>query len=1263
MNLDWTTIRPLNGSRSEGFEELCAQLARSESPSDAEFVRKGHPDAGVECYWLLADGSEWAWQAKYFDTLGSAQWSQIDESVKTALDKHPNLVRYYVCVPLDRPDARVEGQKSAMQRWHEHVAKWKSWACDRGMIVEFHWWGASELLHRLPEHAGLLSFWFGELRLDSDWFESRLNRAVQAAGSRYTPEIHVNSPTTRELELFGRTEAAFDSIKALAPGIRDALSWVRTGAPNSGADASLEKLLHESEGLLAAFSAIAPTPSGPCPFADIAQKIKVAMSAAEESIVLQGQRAQEWDATNQDHQERLEYRRNPFIYLSNNIRSLSSTLREALSQVRNADEKCSGQLLVLTGEAGCGKTHLLCDLARERLAADAPTVLLMGQQFRSSDEPWTQALTHLDIRMNTAEEFVGALEAAAQAANCRALVIVDALNEGNGRGIWRDHLAAFLEHLAKSPWIGVLLAVRKNYKGLLIPENVQKTAIDVEHLGFAGQEYEAAEAFFSHYDIKFISVPILNPEFQRPLFLKTLCEGLKGLGKRELPTGFQGISETFNLYIETINRRLADRLDYDPSDNLVRRALENLAENSLDADTQWIAPGQARDVVDALLPGKSFSESLFQGLISEGVLIKDLVVRSGDINDEVVYIVYERFADHIAADLMLRAYVDPERPADAFEADGELRWVRKDWARLRHGLIEALCIQVPERTGRELFDLLPEFRGDECLDWSARGAFRQSLIWRRTDAFTDATPEILNECMCHGDEWEETLDTLLMVSTIPEHPFNAKQLHRYLLGFSMPERDAFWSVYLYYSWDSQSPVDRLVSWASRISTKDAVDELTTDLSAIVLAWMFTSSNRFLRDRATKALVSLLTGRLESTRRLVERFADVNDPYVSERVYATAYGVAMRSHDVDGVGQLASIVYKTVFSSGSTPAHILLRDYARGVLERALHIGCRLSLDFQLVRPPYRSEWPYSEGNQADLDLSDVRAPSLQADEDSHIADRLISRSVMDGDFATYIIERDMRDWLSVLATAEPWRSPAEKEEVFLSGLSAPAAEIWSETGAAKQRIQLLGIRSLRVNIREIDLAENVPELQSCESERDQRGYPDNNAEMQQDEARLEILLERFYSQLTPEQRREFDLISKERNENPGGFGPHFDSEIVKRYILTRVHELGWSAAKIGWFDQQLEQIHWTRQAWKAERIGKKYQWIAYHEILAYISDHFQYREQFAGDSDQTYDGPWQMSIRDIDPSCTLPSVPGSASPRNHIPSWWRLGHILIGDKI
>ena len=60
-----------------------------------------------------------------------------------------------------------------------------------------------------------------------------------------------------------------------------------------------------------------------------------------------------------------------------------------------------------------------------------PTVLLIGGQF-NSDEPWAQMTGLLGLSC-TREEFLGALEAAAQARGTRAVILIDALNEGQGK--------------------------------------------------------------------------------------------------------------------------------------------------------------------------------------------------------------------------------------------------------------------------------------------------------------------------------------------------------------------------------------------------------------------------------------------------------------------------------------------------------------------------------------------------------------------------------------------------------------------------------------------------------------------------------------------------------------------------------------------------------------------------------------------------------------------------------------------------------------
>jgi len=67
---------------------------------------------------------------------------------------------------------------------------------------------------------------------------------------------------------------------------------------------------------------------------------------------------------------------------------------------------------------------------------------------------------------------------------------------------------------------------------------------------------------------------------------------------------------------------------------------------------------------------------------------------------------------------------------------------------------------------------------------------------------------------------------------------------------------------------------------------------------------------------------------------------------------------------------------------------------------------------------------------------------------------------------------------------------------------------------------------------------------------------------------------------------------------------------------------------------------------------KKYQWIAYHEIMAFVADHFRYRELDREVGDRAYEGPWQIRGRNIDPSCTLRAVRGGTSWDGHAVTWW-----------
>lgn len=218
-SINWQNLRPWNGSQNSAFEELCCQLARYEqAPSGSTFIRKGAPDAGIECFWKLPNGDEWGWQAKDFRSPPDvSQWRQVNDSIVTALDKHSRLTSITICFPIDRQDPRIEHQEWFMDKWNEHVEKWKELASKKEMSVKFNYWGEHEIWEKLcrEEHRGRLFFWFHEELLSRVWFKDRLDETISNAVPRYSPELNIELPIACIFESLGRTSKFYNQIKVL----------------------------------------------------------------------------------------------------------------------------------------------------------------------------------------------------------------------------------------------------------------------------------------------------------------------------------------------------------------------------------------------------------------------------------------------------------------------------------------------------------------------------------------------------------------------------------------------------------------------------------------------------------------------------------------------------------------------------------------------------------------------------------------------------------------------------------------------------------------------------------------------------------------------------------------------------------------------------------------------------------------------------------------------------------------------------------------
>jgi hypothetical protein len=116
----------------------------------------------------------------------------------------------------------------------------------------------------------------------------------------------------------------------------------------------------------------------------------------------------------------------------------------------------------------------------------------------------------------------------------------------------------------------------------------------------------------------------------------------------------------------------------------------------------------------------------------------------------------------------------------------------------------------------------------------------------------------------------------------------------------------------------------------------------------------------------------------------------------------------------------------------------------------------------------------------------------------------------------------------------------------------------------------------------------------------------------------------------------------------------FSLDLPRRYVLDRILALGVTP------DEQEprrdpDDFDVGRGRPRVERQGKKYQWLAFREFLARVTDHFDYEGAFSEQYRIPYMGPWQLQMRDIDPSFVV-SGTRELQYRAERCWWWPVTH-------
>lgn len=1238
-NTNLLKIRSLNGSQHYAFEELCCQIASLEPRAlGDEFLRKGiGSDAGVECYIRHADGAETGWQAKFFDKFDSGQISQLTESLKQAIEKHPKLNRYIVCLPIDLKDGRTGKNKTEGQRWIDwKTTRLSELSEDRN--IEIILWQATDIRERLhrndPYYAGRISFFFDELRFAPVWFSRHINAASISLDSRYTPQFHISLPIRQAFLGISRAPWLEEQRESFIAPLRKQLDSLKYDFQQANIpEAHLQVLLKDSDKLIDALKqSYSLTKS--YPLAEWHSKIQQVQTIANQ-----------WQAHfwHLDSEEKDKSKKDNIRAALSELYRFGQTLDEIDEKLKSDTWKLANeQAALLYGEAGTGKSHLLADIANDAIKKGYPAIFLINSQFFLQD-PRTQILEQLDLRHISFSTFLGTLDAAGQSAGVRALLIIDALNERFGVEIWPQYLVPLIEEVKRYPHLALIVSCRSTYLPFVLPADslLRDSLKQIEHHGFADGGGYSARTYLAKRKIIRPSVPHLLPEFNNPLFLKTLCDSLERQGLNCFPRGIQGLTEYFDFYLKSLSHQIELRMGLDRRQNIIARALNAFTEKLLSNQSSYLAMDTAIACFDSIYASTGQQDrSLLSQFEHEGILTIEPVYIESNQPEEHVRFTFERFSDFQIAGHLLNEHLASENSVQPLETGTPLHTFlsRKDIHRVA-GIIEALAVLLPESTDFELLDIFPPNNGS--YKWTINEAFLKSLLLRRQDRFTDRTWElVLDFSQDYRDYW---LETLIAVSTEPNNRFNAFYLHEKLAPLAMPERDAKWSIAIAnLNLEDCAPLDTLLSWTVE-SGFEEIDPIRAELAATILTWLFSTSYRTVRDRATKGLSALLARRLPLALNLLERFKQVDDLYILERLLAACYGAALQAQTQKNLPELALFVYQWIFADGKPPPHLLLRDYARGIIEYTLH--CKLLpevVDIEKVRPPYHSDWPIEFVDKGDL----AKYGDKHKD---HIVRSASSEWL--GDFAKYIISPSIRHWTVTTLDLDKALTRHKNFETFCSMLADHANS--DQFLAFNEMLKFcIDCNSLESNTNSQKAQKQTP---STEIKIKIVAYDDEQLKLKkQNESIFDELEKTFIDLLEDKYKFEYwsgcrqgirQILNRYSNNRP----EHFDAILAQHWVTKRAHDYGWNHDLFGEFDDRIGSGRGRRHK-QMERIGKKYQWLALYELLARMADNLIYDSGYSDDA-REYDGPWQIRRRNIDPSLLI-SKTKDDDWENHRYAWW-----------
>jgi hypothetical protein len=674
------------------------------------------------------------------------------------------------------------------------------------------------------------------------------------------------------------------------------------------------------------------------------------------------------------------------------IKHFIEDLKEAINGLKKVlnnqwIELACKKTLLIVGEAGAGKSHLIGDIVFCRSRRSEPSILLLGQHFTDSIDPMSQILQLLDIRCKK-ESFLEQLHKYGEEHHETVVIFIDALNEGAGATLWQNFFLELATKIEQYDNLKLVVSFRRSQKkDWFYDLSINQQYAVYHHKGFEGNEQAACTYMFRSFNLEQPCWPIISEEFANPLFLMMYCRSHE-LSKE--PLVMEDFWTTIKSFCESINCKLSQKYNYNEAQKLVFESLSAIALIMIQSKKRWFL--EYKDALPQLTRVAQYTQNaagFLDYLIDEGLLRTETYKGKTYIDFG-----FDRIGCYIIADCLI----------DNKSVD--------EWFLPAYGnLEEAMTVLVPIKRKQELFELTPK---DNAIKW-----FINYAMWR--DSFCIKGKELIAELKIKNN-WHYLFYIIVQRPFRSEEDANAETLYELLWNLTMAERDKAWTILISDPYEQLGEkYIALARWGLNVTSASMarLDDKTIGLCAEALIWALSSTWRELRDTSTRALVNLLAERPFVLSLLLNKYAHINDPYIEERLWASAYGAVLCGQDKETAKLIALVAYNLVFDQEHVSEHILVRDYAKGIIRYAQSQGANLHQidEDRLLHFPRSSELPQIPTSEEiktkyELDYKDYQEDNKAVyTAQSNILNSMTtehSSRGMYGDFGRYVFQAKIR---------------------------------------------------------------------------------------------------------------------------------------------------------------------------------------------------------------------------------------------------------------